>query len=157
MIKRVVCAAALLWSATIVRADVFSYSYSGLGTGLGDLLQSVSGNGQITATADGGGVYTITALSGTQNGKSVSLSSDKVFAFNGSSVGTFDFLLGGSTYVLAFIGGGYGDGIGPAASVGTFNISTATTVPEAATISLLLTMGLGIWVFGRKLPLKRRL
>jgi len=160
MIKRLVCVAALLWSATIVRADVFSYSYTGLGTGFGDPLQSVTGSGEITATADGAGLYLITAISGTQNGTSVFLSPvDNVFAFNGSS-GSFDFLLKGSTYALNFGGGLYSDGFvfPAAASSGFIQISTVTSaVPEAATISLLLTMGLGIWVFGRKLPLKRQL
>jgi len=115
----------------------------------------VTGSGEITATADGGGFYTITALSGTQNGTNTSLASGLNFFFDGSSSwGTFDFLLKGSNYALGFAGGDYADVGGPAASAGTFTIST---VPEAATVSLLLTMGLGVWLFGRKLPLKRQL
>jgi hypothetical protein len=142
---------ALLWTATIVRADVFSYSYTG--TGLSN--QAVTGSGEITATSDGGGFYTITALSGTQNGTSTSLTSGVNLFFDGSSgYGTFDFLLNGSNYALGFLDGGYADAGGLAASAGTFKISS---VPEAATISLLLTMGLGVWTLGRKLPSKRQL
>ena len=151
MTKRLLCGVALLWTATIVRADVFSYSY----TGTGLFLQPVTGSGEITATADGGGFYTITALSGSQNGTSTSLTSGINLFFDGSSsYGTFDFLLNGSNYALGFAAGGYADAGGLAASAGTFNISR---VPEAATISLLLTMGFGVWVLGRRLPFKRQL
>jgi len=152
--KRLLVTAALLWTATIVRADGFSYSY----TGVGSSDQTVTGSIQITANADGGGVYTITSLTGNQTGPgalggSISESADD-FLISSGSTGIFKFVLNGNTYALAFGGGVYGDGVGPAASVGTFEVRA---LPEAATISLLLTMAFGVWAFGRKLPLKRQL
>ena len=155
MHKTLICCAALLCSTVALRADVFAYTYTATGS------KTVTGSGDITATEIGSsGFYTITALSGVQNiTNSVSLTQGLNFFYDGStSYGTFDFLLNGSTssfYALGFANGSYSvayDAVIPVSS-GTFNISR---VPEAATLTLLLSMGLGVWVLARKLPLKSR-
>lgn len=155
MLKTLIACGALFLSSTALRADVFAYSYTG--TTVGNHI--VTGAGDITATADGAGFYTITGLSGTQNNIDTSLTAGLNFFYDGSvSFGTFDFLLQGNPngfYALGFSNGSYSvayDAIVPV-STGTFSISK---VPEAATLTLLLSMGLGIWGLARKLPLRSR-
>ena len=183
MTRRLLCVVALLWSATMLQADVFSYSYTG-GT--------VSGRGYITGTSNGAGSYTITDVSGYQNGVSTFLAPgvgpepNVLFYGPSGSGGDFDFSLNGKNYLLGFAAGIYGEfdsssistGLSPALGCftgmsgcsevvfgdennyvvainqGTFAIRQ---VPEVDTISLLFAMGFGVWLLGRKLPLKSRL
>jgi hypothetical protein len=156
VLKTLIACGTLFLSSAALRADVFAYSYTGTTAG----NHIVSGAGDITATADGsGGFYTITALSGTQNNIDTSLTAGLNFFYDGSvSFGTFDFLLQNNPngfYALGFSNGSYSvayDAIVPV-STGTFTISK---VPEAATLTLLLSMGMGVWLLARKLPLKSR-
>jgi len=143
----------LLFGATVLRADVFSFSY---GSGV---------TGTVAASLSGG-VYTVTNISGSYHG----------IAFDGTPVGT------GSNYTLTYSGGhGSGEigfslgilgipfyivdfsntgsytesifGLVPTDSGKNFYIGR---VPEPTTLLLLFTMGLGVWVLARKLPAKKR-
>jgi hypothetical protein len=165
LVKKLLCTAALLFGATALRADVFSFSYAG--TTLSG--SPVSATGTViatavpTATAIGtvlGSLYTITNIYGTRNGVSISAPTGAIgsFIFSGSSSsGTLNFLVNKQSDAVAFTGGVYSEaGLSPlTVSVGkNFSISR---VPEAATLSLLFTMGLGVWLLARKLPSKKLL
>ena len=155
MIKNLLCTAVLLFGATALRADVFSFSYAGTTT----LLGSVSATGTVIATASLGGLYTISDIYGTRNGVSISAPTINMgtFTYGGSLIaGTFNFLVNKQSDAVAFLGGGYAEaGLNPlTVSAGKISISS---VPEAATLSLLFTMGLGVWLLARKLPSKKLL
>lgn len=149
----VVWIAFLLFGATALQADVFSFSYSGVGL----LGGTVSGNGTVTATQALPGIYTITSISGTQNGVSFSMTgTGNTLVFSGGTgTGAFDLLVKGvGTEILSFAGSVYGEA-GPVISNGT-NFKIAGSVPEVSTISLLFTMGLGVWIVSRKLSSRKR-
>lgn len=153
MLGRFLCTAVLLFSATALRADVFSFSYSGTWFG-----NTVNASGTITATAVIPGIYTITSINGTQNGASMSLVGTNTFIYSGGSgVGSFGFLMNGMSGhqdSLTFSGNSYTETGYSGTNIGSnFKMST---VPEAATLSLLCAMGLGVWVFARKLPSKKQ-
>jgi len=147
---KLLCIAALLLSATGLRADVFSFSYSGTG-----LLGSVSASGEITASGGSGGNYTITNITGTETGAFAgSMSVDPfetVLSYNGSS-GSFEFLIDGLIPVAIAFSGGSFTLDDPIEWGSNFQMVGA---PEAGTLSLLVTIGLGVWVLARKLPLKK--
>ncbi|MEI9976863.1 MAG: hypothetical protein WDO73_35335 [Ignavibacteriota bacterium] len=153
--KNLILSCVLLFGVTALRADVFSFSY----TGTTLLNKTVTAAGSITADADGGGFYTITDLSGIQNGVTMNLFDPGInFFYDGvTTFGTFDFLLAGlnTPDILTFAGSSYSV-VGPAPiSAGKdFQISK---VPETATLSLLFSMGLGVWLVARKRSLKRQL
>lgn len=146
--SRLLCTAVLLLSSTALRADVFNFSFSGPG---GSSLVDISGT--ITATATGGGNYNVTDLVGIWGTTAISDPSTNKgsFHYSGpSSNGSFSFLLSGVVNTVTFTGGNYFDTGFP--YVGSdFAITRA---PEAATISLLFAMGLGVWGMARKLRLK---
>jgi len=143
---------ALLLSATALRADVFSFSYSGTG-----LLGTVSANGVITASGGSGGNYTITSITGTETGAFAGTMSvdplENVLNYNGSS-GSFEFLIDGLIPVAIAFSGGSFTLDDPIEWGSNFKMVTA---PEAGTLSLLVMFGVGVWVLARKLPLKKHL
>ena len=149
--KNLLAIAVLFWGATALRADSFVFSYSG-----GSL--TVSGN--LTATPDGSNIFTVNSVTGTSNGTTINdISGDNgSFYYAGDlSTGSFDFLVNGQTDWVVFFPDGFyiADGNGNKLYTGTnFTISA---VPESATLSLLLSMGLGVVVLARKLPGKARL
>jgi hypothetical protein len=159
LIKKLLCTAVFLLSATALRADVFSFSYAGTFFG-----NTASTTGTVTATAGSGGGYTITDLSGTRNGISISDPSTEKGSFTligSSAFGSFNFLLNGSSSRIdnvLFAGGVYTESGTTGLNIGnTFSISRVSDtshVPETATLSLVFTMGLGVWVLARKLPKK---
>jgi hypothetical protein len=151
LVKKLLCTAVLLFGATALRADVFSFSYAGTFFG-----NTVSATGTVIATATLPNIYTITGLSGIRNGVSISAPSINKgsFIYSGSSsVGSFNFLLNGSgSDLLSFSGGLYTESGVTGTNIG--NNFSIRSVPEAATLSLLFTMGLGVWLLARKLPSK---
>lgn len=146
LVKKLLCTAVLLFGATALRADVFSFSYSGT-----TLFGSTSVTGTVIATALLPNTYTITDLYGTRKGVSVSDPGTLLngsFIYSGSSSsGLFTFLSPSSSYTVAFNGGAYTENV----IIGGNNF-TISRVPEVATLSLLFTMGLGVWLLARKLP-----
>jgi hypothetical protein len=158
LLHRAVCAAVLLLSSTVLRATVFDFSYSGP-----LIFDTVSVTGIINATATGGGNYNITTLSGQRNGVSISDASlTNKGSFNADfEIGSFGFLVQGhgvDTVTLYGLGLFSESGGIPSPTAG-FNFSIVDppppSAPEAATLSLLFTMGLGVWVLARKLPAKK--
>jgi hypothetical protein len=152
MTGKVVRIAFLLWSATALRADVFDFSFSGTYSG-----NTVSTTGTVTATDVVPGIYTITSISGIQNGVSFSMtgSGNTLIYSSGSATGTFDLMIKGvGADVLTFAGNTYTE-----TGVTGTNIGSNFTmgVPEASTASLLLAMGLGVWMLARKFPSRKRL
>jgi hypothetical protein len=149
MTGKVACFAFLFLSATALRADVFNFSFSG---------NTVSTSGTVTATDVVPGVYKITNISGTQNGVSFSMTgSGNTLVYNGgSATGTFDLMITGvGMDVLSFAGNTYSETGATGANSGT-NFRMASSVPEASTASLLLAMGLGVWILARKFPSRKR-
>lgn len=148
MTGKIACFAFLLLGASALRADVFNFSFSG---------NTVSASGTVTATDVVPGVYTITSISGTQNGVSFSMTgSGNTLVYNGgSATGTFDLMIKGvGMDVLSFAGNTYSETGATGANSGT-NFRMAS-VPEASTASLLLAMGLGVWILARKFPSRKR-
>jgi hypothetical protein len=152
--------------ATALRADVFSFSYSGV-SALGNVTESAT----LMATATGIlGSYTVTGiLNGTRavGGNSVNFNSSSLMAGSFtyglpilSPLGSLKLSLAGlGTDTLSFSSLGGTESFGLLSlknSAGSFTMSRAS-VPEAATLSLLLTMGLGVWVLARKMPAKKLL
>src|ERR1700730_7384851 len=78
VIKHLLCTTVLLFGATALRADVFSFSYAGAG---------VSAGGTLTAKSPGLGVYTVTSISGLRNGTAISNSplGGGAFTYNAST------------------------------------------------------------------------
>ena len=92
VVGRLLFTTALLWGATALRADTFSFSYSGNWFG-----NVANASGTITATATLPGIYTITGLTGTLNGVAVSLAGTG-FTFiysGGTGTGNVNFLKAG--------------------------------------------------------------
>jgi len=150
MTKWALCAAVFLTSIGGLRADQFSFSYSGSG---------VSVKGTVIATASSPGVYTVTNIYGTRN--SAAFDNSPVggvgFTFNGTSgVGILAFSVGslGLLDTVTFAGGNYAEAGFVGATTG--NNFSMSRVPEAATLTLLLAMGLGTIALARKLPTRRR-
>jgi len=145
VIKRLLCTGVLLLSATALRADVFSFSYAGVG---------VQAAGTLTATLGFLG-YNVTNIYGTRNGTAFDASpiGAGLFTYSPSSYsGSIAFSLGslGLLNTVTFSNGDF-------AEVGLTGVKTGTNfsisrVPELATMLLLFTMGLGVWVLARKLP-----
>jgi len=154
MNKLVLCAVALVVGTTGLRADVFSFSYSGTG---------VSVSGTLTATQLGLGSYTVTDISGSRNGTlfDASPTGAGIFTFGGplDSSGWLAFSVGSSGVLdtVTFSDANFAElgGKGVGLSTGN-NFSITRSLPEAGTVSLLITMGLGVWLLTRKLPCKRR-
>lgn len=155
MIKQLVCATVLLLGATVLRADVFSFSYSGMGVSL---------TGTVTATETLPGMYTVTDIVGTRTGSghtwAISDLPGGSFLYSDSwgSMGTFLLGLSGfssGTDTLQFLGGLSVESGSAGASIGSFYLGSSVPVPEPATLLLLCTMGLGVWVLARKLPAKQ--
>jgi len=145
----------LLLSVGALRADVFSFSFSGNG-GLG----SVSASGTVTAV-ESAGFYTITGLTGIQNGKSISLygSGNRLIYSGASGVGTLQFLVSGLPaipYTVVFTGSGFSEIEGIGIDKGT-NFKITRAVSEESAVALLLAMGLGVLLLGRKLAAKKDL
>ncbi len=167
MIQKLMCTAVLLMGATALRADVFSFSYSGV-SALGNVTESAT----LMATATGIlGSYTVTGiLNGIRSvngGNSVNFNSSSLMAGSFtyglpllSPLGSLKLSLTGlGTDTLSFSSLGGTESFGLLSlknSAGSFTMSRAS-VPEAATLSLLLTMGLGVWVLARKMPAKKLL
>ncbi|MBZ5623341.1 MAG: PEP-CTERM sorting domain-containing protein [Acidobacteriia bacterium] len=165
MIKQLLCATVFLLGATALRADVFSFTYTGTISLLGTTT-TVSETGTLTANALSAltpDLYTITNISGTRtstSGKTTDAwtifdppgAGFFIYSSPSSNSGTIYFSLRGyssNTDTVTF-GSGTGTEIGPnLVTSGTFKI---TRVPEPAVLLLLLTMGLGVWVLARKLP-----
>jgi hypothetical protein len=145
-------AALLLLSVNSLSADVFSFSYSGPG--------GISASGKITATPTGGGVYSMTGITGTRDGVQMSYSpvGTGTFFYGGSaasSLGAIAFSLNSifSFDTVSFAGGSYHETVaGFQNSSTTLSTLSLTRLPEPSTILLLLTMGLGVFAVGRKLP-----
>jgi hypothetical protein len=158
LLKHVLCIAVLvlMCGATALRADVFSFSYAGAG---------VSASGTLTADNLGSGVYAVTGMTGTRNGKAITDSLGGIFYY-GSGNPFFDkggiaFTLGdyfGIDTVL-YDGGQYLETMfgfpGSSTTLNTFTV-TPSNLPEPSTLLLLLAMGSGFWVLGRKLPTKNK-
>ena len=153
MTGKVVCTAFLLWSATALRADVFDFSFSG--TFFGNTVSSV---GTVTATEVVPAIYTITSISGTQNGVSFSMtgSGNTLVYSGGSGTGTFDLMIRGvGEDVLTFAGNTYTETGATGTNIGS-SFRMGSSVPEGSTVSLLLAMGLGAWMLSRKFPSRKR-
>jgi hypothetical protein len=151
--KVLVCATFLFWSATALRADVFDFSFSGTYSG-----NTVNASGTVTATYLVPGIYTITDISGTQNGHSFSMTGtgNTLVYSGGSGTGTFNLMINGvGQDLLTFAGSTYTETGATGTNIGsTFRMGTS--VPEASTVSLLLAMGLGVWMLARKFPSRKR-
>jgi hypothetical protein len=146
-LRNFVCTLVLFFGVTAARADVFSFSFTG--------TDNASGSGTITATANGHGGYTVTGFSGVEAYQGF-LSPTSLLGASLTSLTSGSLTFGAfsiPTAVLTFSSGTYVEG-GLPTSVGTFRISS---VPEAATLSLLFAMSLGVWAFARKLPAKKQL
>ena len=150
--KLLVCVAALLSCATVSQAATFSFSYSGIG-----IPSSVTASGTITATQIMPGIYQITNLTGTQNGYAMTLGSGTTFVYSGSSsTGTLNFKAQGGTDIVSFAGPIFSETGAIGMDTGSNFKLTATPVPEAASLLILISAGLGVCFFGRKLPSKRQ-
>jgi hypothetical protein len=153
LIRKVVCTACLLWGATALRADVFDFSYSGNWFG-----NTVNGSGTLTATQVIPGIYTITSISGTQNGIGFSMTGtgNSLVYSGGTGTGTFDLMIQGlGLDVLTFAGSLYTETGATGTNLGT-NFRIVDPVPEVSTVSLLSAMGLGVWLLVRKFPSRKR-
>jgi hypothetical protein len=157
MTKYLLCATVLLFGATALQADVFYFSYAGVG---------VSATGTLTASALGGGAYKVTDIGGLRNGTAITdtpLTGNLGAFFYGSSpalnAGAIMFGLHGlfGTDTVAFLGGRYTEVIAglPLSSSGATTLqSFAIRLPEPSTLLLLFAMGLGVLVLAQKLPFK---
>src|SRR5258708_7897663 len=72
LLKHLMCTTVLLFGATALRADVFSFSYAGA---------SVSASGTLTATALGLGAYTVTNITGIRNTTSFNTGATGLFYY----------------------------------------------------------------------------
>jgi hypothetical protein len=152
MTGKLFCTAALLFTATALRAATFDFSFSGAG-----IPGSVTASGVITATETLPGIYTITGLTGTQNGQNISLDGSSTFIYSGSSgVGTLEFLVSGGVDTVTFAAGVFSETGVTGLDAGTnFTLTDPPSVSEAGTLSLLFTMGLGVYLLARKLPSRK--
>jgi len=155
------CTTVLLFGATALRADVFSFSYAGA---------SVSASGTLTATALGLGAYTVTNITGIRNTTSFNtgatglfyyptsnpLASGGLIAFNPGLSGLAG-LLGVTVSYASILGSGYYQETSGITSTRLTSFSITSSVPEASTLLLLCMMGLGVWILARKLPSKETL
>jgi hypothetical protein len=146
--KLLLCGAMLLWGATALRASQFDFSYSGTG-----IPGAVTASGVITATEELPGIYEITGLTGTQNGKTISLDgTGSTFIYSGSSgTGTLEFLVAGlGADSVAFAGSIFSEsGVTGADTGSNFTLSDPPlAAPEPPSLSLLL-IGLGGLLFAR--------
>jgi hypothetical protein len=160
----------LLFGGMCLRADVFSFSYSGVSISLSG-TQSVSAFGTLTANALGGGLYQVTGITGTRDGTAITdpsgdlgllyTSSGGQLGLDPGSAGIIAFDLAGmvGTDTVEYLSGvGYEETLldlsNPLASstahLTSFNI---VAVPEGSTLQILLALGLGVWILARKLPL----
>jgi hypothetical protein len=143
LIKHLAFIAMLLLGANALSAASFDFSFSGSG---------VSASGVLTATSVGLGTYDVTGVTGTQGSKTLSDGGGSSFTLAGSSVFlatlNFDLPSHGSESVGDFFGIVSGSGL--ASNVDYLSITSVSSVPEPAVLLLLLTMGLGVWLFGRK-------
>jgi hypothetical protein len=151
MMKHFVYTALLLLGSTALRAGEFDFSFSGTG--------GVSASGELTTTGSGG-EYTITGITGTQNGAALSDGGGGL-TFLGSNllIATITFdLPGNSGELVSYIPGlealEFGSVFSVLSDVSITPVGSVSGVPEPATLLLLLTMGLGVWVFARRLPSK---
>ena len=140
---KLLCGAMLLWGATALRADQFTFSYSGTGT------EPVTASGVITATEELPGIYEITGLTGTQitgtQSKAISLDAGSTFTYSGSSgTGTLELLVAGlGVDTVSFAGSTFAEsGVTGADTGSNFKLSDPPPVPEPSSLSLLL-IGLG--------------
>jgi hypothetical protein len=159
----------LLLGAWTLHADQFNFSYSGTTFGGG----TVSASGMLTATEEGtSGVYQVTNISGTRDGKSIvdsgipGIGELGVFTESGNTfgLGNSGFLAFGVQGVgldsVAYTHGLYVEmltslGFPPSISMTNLsNVSIAriTAVPEPSTLLIFLTLGMLVWAVGRKLP-----
>jgi hypothetical protein len=159
VLRHLLCTTVLLFGATALRADVFSFSYAGVG---------VSAFGTLTASAAGGGLYTVTDIVGYRNKVAITDSplggNLGAFYYNSSpgtpllNAGGIIFGLNGLTGLdtVYYANGFYQESIVALTGVATNNLQTFTIsrVPEPATLLLLCVMGLGVWILARKLPSK---
>jgi hypothetical protein len=143
---KLLCAATLLMGCSALRAEMFTFSYTGV-------------NGTISAT-NIGGMYWVTDVSGIRKGVAFDASplGGGSFSYNGSSgFGTIMFSVGSGFFslpdVVTFNGGSYTDALGGS---GTTGFSLVRGVPEPSAILLLLTMGIGVWALLRKLSIRPR-
>jgi hypothetical protein len=143
LIKHLAFAAMLLLGSSALQAATFDFSFAGPG---------VSASGVLNATAEGGGNYDVTSISGTQGLKTLSDGGGSSFTLAGSSLFyatlNFDLPSHGSESVSDVWGFVWGNGL--ALNVDHLSITSVSSVPEPAVLLLLLTMGLGVWLFGRK-------
>jgi hypothetical protein len=174
VIKHILCTAVLVLGASVLRADSFNFLYSGTIT---NSTTAVSASGTLTTVSLGGGIYEVTAITGKRTvgqtsagitvsplgqnlgllyydapGQSSNLDGALVFGLNG--IFGFDTLiyLGNNIYQETLLNLG-----NPGASTVANVKMSVTHLPEPATPLLLLTMGLGIWVFMRKRTSNARL
>jgi hypothetical protein len=144
VIKQLLCAVVFLVGSSALRAGTFDFSFAGTG--------GVSASGVLTTTGSGG-IYTITGITGTQNGYTISDGSGILTEAGSSFAVILDFDLPGSQAESVTGAVGTGAEVGSKTAILTsFSISSVSGVPESATLLLLLTMGLGVWVLVRKLP-----
>ncbi|MGA3098465.1 MAG: hypothetical protein ABSF25_18585 [Bryobacteraceae bacterium] len=154
--------ALLALSAGIASADEFTFSYSSV------LDSSVTASGIITANNDGGGVYTITGITGTRNGDPITFvqSPDPgAFAVDNNLIvppnPAYLSSTGSSGFVISTVDGDfnpwydYNGSFGGTTGLyyeydggsvpGTEITFTATDVPETSSILFLLTMVGGVF------------
>lgn len=158
--KHLLYATLLFCSATALRADVFSFSYSGVG---------VTASGTLTANALGGGAYTVTdIITGLRNGTAITdtplIGTLGAFFYAGKPAlnsGAIMFglkgLFGTDTVTFAGVTGSETILGLPLGSSGTTALQSVSIsrLPEPSTLLLLFTMVLGVLVLARKLPFKK--
>ena len=158
MIRQLLCIGVMVLGASAARADVFSFTY----TGTSILGATITTTGTITATAGLLGSYNITAITGTETSKPLFGSTSTWSLGSGSGsftigiLGTIGFNVlgtGGGADTLTVLGSSATE-TGPPGWVSSGTISISR-VPEAATLSLLFAMGLGVWFLARKLPTRK--
>ncbi len=160
----------LLLGGMCLRADVFSFSYSGVATSLSGTY-TVSASGTLTANAVGAGLYQVTSISGTRDGTEITdpsgdlgllyTSSGGQLGLDPGSAGIVAFGLAGmaGTDTVEYLSGvGYEETLVDLTNVLDSSTTRLTSfdivaVPESSTLQILLALGLGVWILARKLPL----
>jgi hypothetical protein len=142
LIKYLTFTAMLLLGANALSAASFDFSFSGPG---------VTATGELTATLSGG-TYHVSSITGTQNGATISGGSGSSFTLLGSSFSnaSLQFTVPNGSEIVRSTIGLWEIGAGPGGVTSLITHSSVTAVPEPAVLLLLLTMGLGVWLFGRK-------
>jgi PEP-CTERM motif len=154
----------LLLGGSVLRADQFSFTYSGEAIGITGMY-NVTETGTLIATNDGNGLYSVTSISGTRDGDQtisglVSGYPDTFLTSNsGLLAATLDLSIQGvGTDLIAGGTGLYAETLSSSnpfadsAGTGNLSINAVTHVPEPSTLLIFLTLGVAVWALGRKLP-----